>query len=360
MNKHSCKKTKKKTKEVKIGSLGVGGGNPVRIKGMLKSSLQDKEGVIREARRLEREGAEAIRVAVEKRSDAKIAGVLKRKVSVPLAADVHFDYRLALGSIEAGFDQIRLNPLNIYRREEVKEVAKELKKAGVPLRVGINSGGFKKDFSNAESIAKEMVKVVANYLNIIEKEGFFDIMVSLKTSGIDSTLIANKEFRRHFDYPLHLGVTATGPFLEGVVKSSLGVGMMLSSGIGDIIRVSLTGPSWQEIKVAQYILQSLGLRSFFPEVISCPTCSRCNVDLPGIVDKLRKELSKLDNISLPRKIAVMGCVVNGPGEAYQADIGLAFGRKRAAIFKKDRIVGWTDENNALRDLIDKIGGVPWK
>ncbi|OPX30332.1 MAG: 4-hydroxy-3-methylbut-2-en-1-yl diphosphate synthase [Candidatus Omnitrophica bacterium 4484_171] len=351
---------KKKTKEVKIGGLGVGGGNPVRIKGMLKSSLQDKDNVIREARRLEREGAEAIRVAVEKRGNAKIARILKKNISVPLAADVHFDYRLALDSIESGFDQIRLNPLNIYRKKEVREVVKELKKSGISLRVGINSGGFKKDFPDAESIAKEMVKIAADYLNIIEKEGFFDIMVSLKTSSIDSTFIANKEFRRHFDYPLHLGVTATGPFLEGIVKSSLGVGMMLSSGAGDIIRISLTGPSWQEIRIARYLLQSLGLRSFSPEVISCPTCSRCNVDLPGIVDKLRKELSRLDNTSLPGKIAVMGCVVNGPGEAYQADIGLAFGKKRAAIFKKDKIVGWTDENNALRDLIDEIGRMSWK
>ena len=351
---------RRKTKEVKIGNLKVGAGSPVRIKGMLKSSLKDKESVIRETKRLVKEGVEAVRVAVEKKSDAKIAKVLKEKVPVPLAADVHFDYRIALASIEAGFDEIRLNPLNIYKKKEVREVVKELKKTGRSLRIGINSGGFKRDFSDAASIAKEMVKTVADYLRIIEREGFFDTMVSLKTSSVDSTIIANREFARRFDYPLHLGVTATGPFLEGVVKSSLGIGMMLNSGIGDIIRVSLTGPSWQEIRIARCLLQSLGLRSFYPEIISCPTCSRCSVDLPAIVDKFRKELSRMNNVSLPKKIAIMGCIVNGPGEAYQADIGIAFGKKKAAIFKKDKIVGWTDESNALNDLISKIKEIPWE
>ena len=360
MHKSFYKKTKAKTKEVAIGALKVGGSNPVRIKGMLKSSLKDKAGIIREAKRLEEEGAEAVRVAVEKITDAKIAKLLKKNISIPIAADVHFDYHIALASIEAGFDQVRLNPLNIYKKREVKEVVRELKKAHVSLRVGINSGGFRKDFTNASSLAKEMVKAVARYINIIEKEGFFDIMVSLKTSNINSTFTANEEFRKHFDYPLHLGITATGPFLEGVVKSSLGVGMMLKLGMGDIIRISLTGPSWQEIRVARYLLQSLGLRNFFPEIISCPTCSRCEVDLPSMVDKLRKKLVRMDNSYFPGKIAVMGCVVNGPGEAYQADIGIAFGKKKAAIFKKDKIVGWTDENNALRDLLDKIGGTLWK
>ncbi len=351
---------KKKTREVKIGNLKVGGNNPVRVKAMLKTSLKDVDGVIRETARLEKEGAEAIRIAVEKKSDAKIVRVLKKEVSLPFAADVHFDYHLALASIEAGFDEVRLNPLNIYKKKEVREVVKELKKAGISLRIGINSGGFKKDFSDAESIAKDMVNVVSDYINIIEKEEFFDTMVSLKTSSVESTLIANNEFARRFDYPLHLGVTATGPFLEGIVKSSMGIAMMISNGIGDIIRVSLTDYSWREIKVAKSILQFLGLRDFFPEVISCPTCSRCNVNLSGIVNKFRKTIDKVDKTSFPRKIAIMGCVVNGPGEAYQADIGIAFGKKKAAIFRKDKIIGWTDEKNALDDLLAKIKEIKWE
>ncbi len=349
-----------KTKEVMIGKLTIGGRNPLRIKGMLKTSTSDIEGILREAKSLEEEGVEAIRLAIKNKTDIEILGRLRDLVSVPIVADVHFDYRLALLSIEAGFDGIRLNPLNIFKKKEVKEVAKELKKAKISLRVGINAGGFKKKFTNNYVLAKEMVKRVSDYINLIEGVGFFDTIVSLKTSNVWSTLLANKEFARRFNYPLHLGITATGPFLEGVVKSCLGIGTMLSEGLGDIIRVSLTAPSFWEIRVAKFILQFLELRKFFPEIISCPTCSRCEVDLMSMVDKFRDRISKAEFSSFPSKIALMGCVVNGPGEAYQADIGIAFGKKKAVIFKNNKIVGWTNEKKALDDLLDKIGGSIWK
>jgi (E)-4-hydroxy-3-methylbut-2-enyl-diphosphate synthase len=341
------------TKVVKIGKLGVGGKNPVRIKGMIKSPSSQIKKVVAESKRLQEEGAQALRIAVRDKKAVGLAQICKKHISVPIVADIHFDYKLALLAIEAGFDGIRLNPLNIYKRNEVRQVARLAKKYKISIRVGVNSGGFKKDFSSSALLAKQMVRKVQDYLKILENESFFDIMVSLKGSDVISTIRANEIYSKKFQYPLHLGVTATGPFLEGMVKSSIGIGALLSQGIGDLLRVSLTAPSFWEIKAAKYILQSLNLRRFAPEIISCPTCSRCEVNLIKIVDKFKKELEKY-SFDKSLRIAIMGCVVNGPGEAYQADIGVAFGKKRAAIFKKDKILGWTDEKNVIGALIKEV------
>ena len=315
------------SKRVKIGNLGVGGKNPVRIKGMLKTPTKDTKGLIKEAKVLEKEGAESIRVAVREKEDASVAKLLKKHIQAPLVADVHFHANLALMSIDQGFDGIRLNPLNINKKKEVKEIAKAAKASGISIRVGVNSGGFKRKFSSPKALGFQMVKEAEAYLRALEAENFFDIMVSLKGSDVLSTIAANELFSKRHNYPLHLGITATGPFLEGVTKSSLGLGSLLHQGVGGIIRVSLTAPSFWEIRVAKYILQALNLRQFGPEIISCPTCSRCEVDLVSIVDKFKKALGK-EKIKQPVHIAIMGCVVNGPGEAYQADIGVAFGKKK--------------------------------
>lgn len=342
-----------KTKTVSLGGLKIGSGYPLRIKGMLKGSYLDIEKVIAEAKKLEEEGAEAIRMAVKEKTDSQLVSVLKKNISLPFVADIHFHAELAFLAIERGFAGIRLNPLNIYKKEEVRAIVKEAKKAKIPIRIGINSGGFKKKFSSPMALAQAMLNSVTNYISIFEKENFFDIMVSLKGSDIQSTVIANRMFAKKFDYPLHLGVTATGPFMEGVVKSSVALGMLLASGIGDCIRVSLTGPSFWEIRVAKYILQALKIRTFGPEIISCPTCSRCEVDLIKIAHRFKKEL---DSTFLPKplKIAIMGCVVNGPGEAYQADIGIACGKGRAAIFRKDKILGWSTEDTVVGDLLNEV------
>ncbi len=349
---------RRRTREVFIGSLGVGGNNPVRIKGMIKSPLNDFGRVLREVKALLNAGAEAIRVAVKKKNDVRFVRRLKEKVNLPFVADIHFDYHLALAVIDAGIDSVRLNPMNIFKVNQVREVVRASKKSDISIRIGVNSGGFKKTFRSPLHLAEEMVEVVSNYIKIFEKEDFFSIMVSLKTSDVASTILANRIFSSRFSYPLHLGVTATGPFWEGVVKSSLGLGILLSEGIGDVVRVSLTGPSVKEIEVARYILQASGVRRFFPEIISCPTCSRCEVNLPQIVEKFKRRLSSIDTESqkkMPEKVAIMGCIVNGPGEAYQADIGVAFGNKmRAAVFKKDKILAWTDEGKVVDTLIDII------
>ena len=341
------------SKRVKIGDLGVGGKNPVRIKGMLKTPTKNTKDFIKEAKALEKEGAEAIRVAVREKKDALVAKLLKKHIRAPLVADVHFHANLALMSIDQGFDGIRLNPLNINKKKEVKEIAKAAKAAGISIRVGINSGGFKRRFSSPKALGFQMVKEVETYLKVLEAENFFDIMVSLKGSDVLSTIAANKLFSKRHNYPLHLGITATGPFLEGVVKSSLGLGSLLHQRVGDIIRVSLTAPSFWEIRVAKYILQALNLRQFGPEIISCPTCSRCEVDLVSIVDKFKEALEK-EKIKQPARIAIMGCVVNGPGEAYQADIGVAFGKKKAVIFKKDKILGQSSDKKIVADLIKEV------
>lgn len=341
------------TRTVKLGNLKIGSKYPVRIKGMLKTPYLDMDNLVKEAKLLEREGVEALRVAVKDSDDTKIAGVLKKAISIPIVADVHFHYRTALASIENGFDGIRLNPMNIFKKNEVKEVARLARRYKIPIRIGINSGGFKKDFSSPLALAKMMVSKVRSYLKILENESFFDIMVSLKGSDAQSTAIANELFSKEFDYPLHLGITATGPYLPGVVKSSIGLGQLLSKGIGNIIRVSLTAPSYLEIRTAKYILQSLHLRKTGPEVVSCPTCSRCEVKLIDIVDRFDKELRK-SNLSVPIRIALMGCVVNGPGEAYQADIGAAFGRNRAVIFKKNKILKQSNEKNIIEDLLKEV------
>ncbi|MDP8290286.1 MAG: flavodoxin-dependent (E)-4-hydroxy-3-methylbut-2-enyl-diphosphate synthase [Candidatus Susulua stagnicola] len=341
------------SRKVKIGNLGIGGKNPVRIKGMLKTPTKDVKGLIKEAKTLEKEGVEAIRVAVRDEKDASVAKLLKKHIKVPLVADIHFHPKLALMSIDQGFESIRLNPMNMRKSKDVKEIAKAAKKAGISIRVGINSGGFKRKFSSPKAFGQQMVKEAEVYLKLLEAENFFDIMVSLKGSDVLSTSAANELFSKKHDYPLHLGITATGPFIGGITKSSLGLGNLLYQGIGDVIRVSLTAPSFWEIRVAKYILQALNLRKFGPEIVSCPTCSRCGVDLVSIVEKFEKALKK-EKIKQSVQIAIMGCVVNGPGEAYQADIGAAFGDKKAVIFQKDKIIGQSSEKKIVADLIKEV------
>ena len=336
----------------KIGGLRIGAQYPVRIKGMLKTPVHKLEELIAEAKCLEREGAEAIRMAIKDESAFRARQILKKHISVPMVADIHFHYKFALKAIDAGFEGIRLNPLNITKELEVREVARAAKKNKVSIRVGVNSGGFKRRFRSIDEQAAVMVKAAGEYIRMVEKSGFFDIMVSLKGADVATTIATNRLFVKKFNYPLHLGVTATGPYEQALVKSAIGIGVLLNEGIGNVIRVSLSAPSVLEIKAAKNILTALDLRRFGPEIISCPTCSRCEVDLINIVKDFEKALAD-SNFKKPVKIAVMGCVVNGPGEAYQADIGAAFGKDKAAIFKKDKILGFSTRRNIIGDLLKK-------
>jgi len=341
------------TKIAKIGNIKIGSEYPIRIKGMLKKNLTDREAILKEALDLEKEGAEIIRIAVKDRNNIGILNYLKKSISAPLVADIHFNYKLALESIEAGFDGIRLNPLNIKDTNGIREVIKKAKAKKTHIRVGINSGGFKKRLSK-EKLANEMVKNALEFIKLLEKEKFQNISISLKASDVNTTILANRILSKKTDYPIHLGVTATGTFLEGIVKSVLGIGILLNEGIGNILRVSLTSDSILEIKVAKFILQALNLRYFSPEIISCPTCSRTQVDLIRIVNEFQKKLNSLSNSNLPKKIAIMGCEVNGPGEASFADIGIAFGNKRAILFKKGKILRVLKEDNLIEEFLKEV------
>ena len=352
------------TKQIKVGGLKIGNGAPVSIQSMAKTDTRDVMSTVRQIKGLEKAGCEIIRVAVKDFEAAKAIRGIKNKINIPLIADIHFDYRLALSAIENGADKIRLNPGNIYKEEEIREVVKLAKKRKIPIRVGANSGSIRDRVKSrghrAEGIeqrAKDLVKPVLDYIKILERMEFYDIIVSLKASGVLSTIEAYRLFSKRSKYPLHLGITSAGPVSTGIVKSSIGIGALLLDGIGDTIRVSLTGDPVEEVIAAKNILQALDLRKFGPEVISCPTCGRCQVDLGKIVKDLENALTpytlRLTPATYPR-IAVMGCEVNGPGEAREADIGIACGKGSGVIFKKGKIVERVKERDIVKELLKNI------
>ncbi len=291
-----------------------------------------------------------------------------------MVADIHFDKNLALIAIDSGIDKIRLNPGNIFKRNEVKEIATAAKKAGIPIRVGVNSGSVVRYPMSVDrypsNLANLMVKCTLDYIKLLENFGFYNIVISIKGSDISTTIHANEMIAKLCDYPLHLGITASGPYLTGIIKSAIAIGGLLSKGIGDTIRISLTDEATQEVRVAFYILQALGLDNSKPEIISCPTCGRCEVDLVKIVKKLDKRIadsiihslnpadrkSRLPNIDyrVPLKVAVMGCVVNGPGEAKTADVGVAFGKKEGLLFKKGKPVRKVSSSKCVDELLREL------
>ncbi|MDP2981188.1 MAG: flavodoxin-dependent (E)-4-hydroxy-3-methylbut-2-enyl-diphosphate synthase [Candidatus Omnitrophota bacterium] len=345
------------TKQIKVGNVKIGGGAPVSIQSMTKTDTRDVRATVREIKELEKSGCEIIRVAVKDFEAAVAIKAIKRKIKIPLVADIHFDYRLALRAIENGADKIRLNPGNIYKEDEIREVAMAAKKRKIPIRVGANSGSIKFQIKSkaqrAEGIghrAEDMVKSVLDYIKILERMDFYDIIVSLKASDVLSTIEAYKLFSKRSKYPLHLGVTAAGAFSTGIVKSSIGIGALLLEGIGDTIRVSLTGDPVEEVIAAKNILQALKLRNFGPEIISCPTCGRCQVDLEKIAEEIGSRV-KGEGCKKQIKIAIMGCEVNGPGEAKEADIGIAFGKGTGVIFKNGEIIKRVKEKEAVNAIL---------
>ena len=338
------------TKQIKIGNVKIGGGAPVSIQSMAKTDTRDVSATISEIRNLEKSGCEIIRVAIKDFEAAKAIKAIKRKINLPLVADIHFDYRLALSAIENGADKIRLNPGNIYKEDEIREITKSAKRKRIPIRVGANSGSIRNRLKNKELRAEDLVKPVLDYIKILERMDFYDIIVSLKASDVIGTIEAYKLFSKKSKYPLHLGVTASGSVSKGIVKSSIGIGSLLLDGIGDTIMVSLTGEAVEEVIAAKNILQALNLRNFGPEIISCPTCGRCQVDLQKIAAETQEQVS--DKSKIPDiKIAIMGCEVNGPGEAREADIGIACGKGSGVIFKKGKIIKRVKEKDIVKELL---------
>jgi (E)-4-hydroxy-3-methylbut-2-enyl-diphosphate synthase len=347
------------TRQIKVGNIKIGGGAPISIQSMAKTDTRDVAATIREIKKLEKSGCDIVRVAIKDFEAANAIKSIKRKIKIPLVADIHFDYRLALCAIENGADKIRLNPGNIYKEPEIREVVMAAKKRKIPIRVGANSGSIRNRVKGKglRANAEELVNPVLNYIKILERMNFYDIIVSLKASDVRSTVEAYKLFSKKSKYPLHLGVTAAGPASTGIVKSSIGIGSLLLGGVGDTIRVSLTGEAVEEVVAAKNILQALELRNFGPEIISCPTCGRCQVDLQDITEKIaagiRYQVSD-KNKNRMLKIAIMGCEVNGPGEAKEADIGIACGKRTGVIFKKGKIVKRVEEKDIVKEILKYI------
>lgn len=339
------------TKAVKVGKLTIGAGNPVWVQTMTQTKTKDIASTVRQIKKLEKVGCEIIRVAVPDMESAKALGEIKKQISIPLVADIHFQHFLALEAVKQGVDKIRINPGNIGGEIQVKTVVRACQAKNIPIRIGVNMGSLEKDLFlkyGKFGIAQVMVESAARHIKILEKLKFYNIVASLKGSDNMLTKEANLLFAKRFNYPLHLGITEAGGLSYGIVKSAVGIGAILSCGIGDTIRVSISESPQKQVETAWQILTSLKLRQSKVEIISCPTCGRTEINLISLVHKVEKILSK---INAPLKVAVMGCVVNGPGEANFADIGLCGGRKQAAIFKKGRLIRTIQEKEIIPAFI---------
>ncbi len=357
---------RRSTRTINLGGVKIGGASPVSIQSMTKTDTLDVAATVAQIKELERAGCEIVRTAVKDASCCEALARIMKKINIPLEADIHFDYRLALKAIDAGVDGIRLNPGNVYKKDEVAAVIKAAKKRRLPVRVGVNSGSVRSHGERAPRLRSGrveprlpelMVQAASDYIKLIESLDFRDLMVSLKCSDVPQTIDAYRLMAKKCDYPFHLGVTAAGPELSGTVKSTLGIGILLAEGIGDTIRVSLTGDPVDEVVVGKHIIQGLGLRRFGPEVLSCPTCGRTEVDIIGIANKVEEELGKIkdDKGKLSGlRVAVMGCVVNGPGEAKEADLGIAAGKGSGFLFIKGKPARKIRESEFVSAIIKEI------
>lgn len=337
------------TKAVKIGNVTVGGNAPISVQSMTKTDTRDPDSTVAQIQELEEAGCEIVRVAVPDKKAAAALDKIKTHISIPLIADIHFNHRLALMSIDAGVEGLRINPGNIGSQAKVAEVVKKAAADSIPIRIGVNAGSLEKDLLEkyGHPTPQALVESVLRHIRILEKNDFDLIKISLKASDVLSTIRAYRAIASTTNYPLHVGITESGPLLRGTIKSSVGIGILLADGIGDTIRVSLTGSPVEEVKVGYGILKSLKLREGGPDIISCPTCGRCETDILPIVKELERYLMRVGkNIT----VAVMGCVVNGPGEAREADVGIACGKTSGLLFRKGQPVG----RIATEDLVDRL------
>lgn len=343
---------RRKSKIIQIGDVKIGGDSPISVQSMCNTDTRDVEKTVLQIRELQDAGCELIRVAVLNKEAAEAIKPIKKKIDIPLIADIHFDYRLALQCIENGVDSLRLNPGNIGREENIKKVVQMAKQNKVPIRIGINAGSLEKDISEMDMpLSKKMVLSAMRHIKILEDNDFDMIKVSLKSSSVPVTIAAYREIAEKIDYPLHLGVTEAGTLKGGLIKSSVGLGTLLAEGIGDTIRVSLTENPVEEVNAGFSILKSLELRQKGINFVSCPTCGRCQIDLIGLAKRVEDALKNIDK---PITVAVMGCPVNGPGEAKHADFGVAGAIKEGYIFKKGEIIKRVPEESLLEELITLI------
>ena len=341
------------TKVIRIGDRVIGGGNPVLIQSMTNTRTEDVAATVEQIQRLAEAGCEIIRCAVPTMEAARAFKEIKKQIGIPLVADIHFDYRLAIAAMENGADKIRINPGNIGSQERLKAVVQEAKSRDIPIRVGVNSGSLEKELVEKYHgvTAEGIVKSALDKVHRIEDMGYDNLVISIKSSDVLMCAKAHERIARETNYPLHVGITESGTVLSGNIKSAAGLGIILYQGIGDTIRVSLTGDPVEEIKSARLILRTLGLRKGGIEVVSCPTCGRTQIDLIGLANQVETLVS---GMPLDLKVAVMGCVVNGPGEAKEADIGIAGGRGEGLLIKKGEVVKKVPEDQLLQVLKDEL------
>ena len=344
---------RRKTRRVKVGNLEIGRNSPISVQSMTNTDTKNISDTVSQIKRMEKEGCELVRVAVPDLESCCSLPLIKKEINIPLVADIHYDYKLALKSIESGVDGLRINPGNIGNDEKIKLVIKSAKKINLPIRFGINSGSLDKNILKKykKVTPQALVESAVNVIKILDELNYHNVIFSIKSTNTINTIEANNIFSSKHNYPLHLGITEAGPSFQGIIKSSVGIGSLLFQGIGDTIRVSLTGDPVEEIKVGYEILKVLHLRQRSPDLISCPTCGRCKVDLSKIVKKVER---KICNINKPLTIAIMGCMVNGPGEAREADIGVAFDKKSGVLFKKGKILGKYSSEIIIIKLLEEI------
>jgi len=365
---------RRKTRKIRVGSIFIGGDCPISVQSMTSTDTHDIRGTVNQIKRLEKIGCEIVRLAVPDMEAARALSEIKRKVNIPLVADIHFDYRLAIEAINMGVDKIRINPVNIGSREKVRAIVEVARRAKIPIRIGVNAGSLKArppikvsrtNLYGEGARAKEMVALALQYVRMLEEQDFYQTVVSLKASDVPTTIQAYRLISKKTDYPLHLGITEAGTEFSGSIKSALGIGALLSEGIGDTIRVSLTASPEEEVRVGYAILKTLGLRSFGPEVISCPTCSRCRIDLIKITNNVERRLESIfrqkspisrtkPSSQPPLKVAIMGCVVNGPGEAREADLGIAGGKGEGLLFRRGKVIRKIKEREMVNVLLREI------
>ena len=341
------------SKQVKAGEVPIGGDAPVSIQSMLNRPAADVEGNVRQAMELEKAGCEIVRVAIPDMEAVRLVDAIKSQIRIPLVADIHFDYRLALECAAAGIDKVRINPGNIGDKSRVRAVVKACKSRNIPIRIGVNGGSLEKDLLEkyGAPTAEALVESAMRHVSLLEKNDFDDIVISMKSSDVKTMVEAYRLAAQRCTYPLHLGVTEAGTERMGLIKSAAGIGSLLMDGIGDTIRVSLTDDPVREIAAAKDILKAIGVRDEGVRIVSCPTCGRTNIDLISLANQVEE---KLRDCQKPITVAVMGCAVNGPGEAREADIGIAGGAGEALLFKKGKVLGKFPEKDILNVLLSKI------
>lgn len=347
---------RKKTRQIHIGPVLIGGGAPISVQSMTNTKTTDTEATVAQIKALQAAGCDIVRLAVPDMEAAGNLGNIIREVKVPLVADIHFDYKLALEAIGQGVAGLRLNPGNIGGEEKVRKVVQAASAKGIPIRIGVNAGSLDKQIlAKYGGVTPEgLVESALQHVRILEEQGFYDLKISLKAHDVPMTLAAYRLMSEKVEYPLHLGITEAGTPNTGIIKSAVGMGALLAEGIGDTFRVSLTGDPVVEVRVANEILKALGLKEYGPTLVACPTCGRTSIDLPAIAAQVEQKLAGMQE---PIEVAVMGCVVNGPGEARGADVGIAGGKGEGLVFRKGEIVRKVPESELVTELFKEIDAI---